>query len=223
MFDDDNMHPGGPVPFPQGLMGLLNMAGGGVHGDAVYSQEALDRIVSQLMEQHQTGNAPGPASASAINSLPTRPLTQEDFGDDGKADCSICMEDKQLGDSVTVLPCGHWFDKECVREWLTTHDTCPHCRQGLMPKEQQSGNQNARQSSQAPLNDMANPPMPGGFPNANAGPSSGSETRDSPFNVSESPGRSRGGRPSSQGGNSGIFGSMRNAFGGGGNNNGGRS
>lgn len=223
----DDMHDGG-MPFPGALLQQLL---GGQHGDAVYSQEALDRIVTQLMEQHQTGNAPGPASQAAIDSLPKRPITEQDFGDQGKAECSICMADVELGEQVTVLPCSHWFHDECVRHWLNEHDTCPHCRQGIMPKEndQNRAGQEARAPSQAPLHDHGSPEylrtnVPGAFPfpqsgSGAQGPSTtgGSGTRASPFTVPESPSLSRG-NSSQQGSgsrNQGVFNRMRDAFGGG--------
>jgi hypothetical protein len=108
--------------------------------------------VSQLMEQHQTGNAPGPATEAAINSLTKRPIVEADCGDSGSADCSICMDTVPLGDSVTVLPCSHWFHHDCVRAWLGEHDSCPICRKGIMPRDSGAG-EGARTSAQAPLND----------------------------------------------------------------------
>jgi E3 ubiquitin-protein ligase RNF115/126 len=148
-------NPNGNPVFPATLFQLLNNLAppGGVHGDAVYSQEALDRIVSQLMEQHQTGNAPGPATETAIRSLPSRPITEADAGDSGSADCSICMDTVPLGDSVTTLPCSHWFHHECIRAWLGEHDTCPVCRKGIMPAA--SDGEGARTSTQAPLHDRS--------------------------------------------------------------------
>lgn len=80
---------GGAPPFGD-ILRLFGMPVGGIHGDAVYSQEDLDRVISQLMEQHQAGNAPGPASEEAIDALPRRKITKEDQGEGGKADCSIC-------------------------------------------------------------------------------------------------------------------------------------
>ena len=47
----------GMGPFQGLLQGLFNPANM-QHGDAVYSQEALDRVITQLMEQNQSGNAP---------------------------------------------------------------------------------------------------------------------------------------------------------------------
>ncbi|KAM0724275.1 hypothetical protein Q7P37_000157 [Cladosporium fusiforme] len=183
--------PNGGHVFPATLLQLLNTLGGpagGVHGDAVYSQEALDRIVSQLMEQHQTGNAPGPASESAIKSLPRRSITEADAGDSGTADCSVCMDSVPVGDSVTVLPCSHWFHHDCIRAWLGEHDTCPHCRKGIMPADSNGTAEGpARESSQAPLHDQHAQQPP--------------------------PGSSGGGGASGSSSSAGVFSRMRDAFG----------
>jgi E3 ubiquitin-protein ligase RNF115/126 len=122
------------------LSALLNPASA-QHGDAVYTQEALDRVISQLMEQNATGNAPGPASAEAMANLPKINVTKEMLGDNGKAECSICMDEVHLGDEVTQLYCKHWFHEQCVKAWLGEHDTCPHCRKGIsdISEQQQQG------------------------------------------------------------------------------------
>ncbi|KFZ17616.1 hypothetical protein V502_04522 [Pseudogymnoascus sp. VKM F-4520 (FW-2644)] len=110
--------------------GLLNPANA-VAGDAVYSQEALDRIISTLMEQHPTSNAPGPAPAEAIASLPKKKIDKEMLGPEGKAECSVCMDDVVLDEEVVALPCSHWFHEACVKAWLSEHNTCPICRTGV--------------------------------------------------------------------------------------------
>ena len=69
-----------------------------------------------------------PASSSAINSLPTKQITEADKGEDGKASCSICMEEVPVGTTVTNMPCGHWFHFECIKAWLEENGTCPLCR-----------------------------------------------------------------------------------------------
>ncbi|KAI4238183.1 MAG: hypothetical protein LQ349_001262 [Xanthoria aureola] len=162
----------GPGGFPglhQLFASVLNPANA-AHGDVVYSQEALDRIISQFMEQHNGSSAPGPASPAAISALPTKKVDQEILGSDGKAECSVCMDNVGLGDEVTLLPCQHWFHGDCIGAWLKEHDTCPHCRQGIMPKDP-PGNGEAtspRAPGQEPRNSL--PPLspgadssPGGF------------------------------------------------------------
>ena len=157
---------------------LSQILGAGPHGDAVYTDEALDRIITQMMEQTNPDTAPGPASAAAIAALPQKEIDKAMLGSDGKAECSVCMEPVELGEQVTELPCHHWFHGECVGAWLKEHDTCPHCRQGIMPKDAPAESASPRSPNQAPQN-FQNPfaqafnngrpqrqqsPMPGQFP-----------------------------------------------------------
>lgn len=206
---------------PGGFANILNMFGmPDQHGDAVYTQEALDRIMTQLMEQHQSGNAPGPASEAAIESLLKRPITEKDQGSEGKAECSICMEALPLGEEVTELPCHHWFHFECVKHWLSEHDTCPQCRQGIMPKDG-DGSGASRNPGQEPLNDMRSPEYarPGGMPGAFPFPQQGDGSRANPYTVPESPTMERAGAQgaNASGSGGGVFNRMREAFGGGDN------
>jgi len=135
------------------------------HGDFVYTQEALDRIISQLIEQNATGNAPGPATAEAIAALPKKKVSIEMLGPDGRAECSICMDEVNVGDEVTELPCHHWFHQQCVGMWLGEHDTCPHCRKRIMDHSKQD--ENTTSSSQ-------------GSASGNGGPSNHSVSSSNP-------------------------------------------
>ena len=223
----------GANPFAH-LFQMLGMPAGGRFGDAVFSQEEMDRIITQLMEQHQSGNAPGPASEEAIKNLPTREIARQDVGENGKAECTICMDEVELGAKVTVLPCSHWFHFECIHAWLSEHDTCPHCRQGIMPKDGDAGNNRAREPSQAPLHDTHSPEyhgprqMPAGMPGMfrqesgsrenplavpSDSPSSGSSSSTGTARRSSSaPGARPGG--SRQNSAQGLFQRMRETFGG---------
>lgn len=144
----------GVVPgVPAGLQGLfaamLNPANAR-SGDAVYSQEALDQIISTLMEQHPTSNAPGPASPDAISSLPKKKLDEKELGPEGKGECSVCMDDVAFGTEVVVLPCSHWFHETCASAWLSEHNTCPICRKGIEnPGPESSPNHNPHSSRHA--------------------------------------------------------------------------
>lgn len=116
-----------PNPFAM-LSALLNVDR---NGDAVYSQEELDRVISQLIDHTQQGTAPPPAPDTAIRSLPKKKMTKEMMGSDVKAECSICMDAVELDTEVTVLPCTHWFHFDCIKAWLSQHNTCPHCRRSI--------------------------------------------------------------------------------------------
>ncbi|RDW79586.1 hypothetical protein BP6252_04224 [Coleophoma cylindrospora] len=144
----EERHGGMPMGLPGLLAQLLNPQNA-VHGDAVYSQEALDRIVSQLMEQHPTSNAPGPASAESISALPKKSLDEKMLGPEGKGECSVCMDDVYIGDEVVSLPCNHWFHEACASAWLGEHNTCPICRKGI-DGEANASSQDRRSSRSSP-------------------------------------------------------------------------
>lgn len=134
----------GQGPFEGHLQNFLSIILGSgmgginaVHGDAVYSQEHFDQIISQLMEAHPQSNAAPPATEDAIEKLEKKKLDKEMMGESGKAECTICIDDMTIGDEVTVLPCKHWFHGECVVLWLKEHNTCPICRS---PIEKRDGN-----------------------------------------------------------------------------------
>jgi E3 ubiquitin-protein ligase RNF115/126 len=130
-------------------------------GDFVSSQEGLDRIISQLMEQTTTSNAPGPATQNDIDSLPRKKVDEEMLGAEYKAECSICMDEVNIGEEVTVLPCKHWFHHQCVSAWLLEHDTCPHCRKGIT--KQQDGDANNTSTTAQQSQSTSSRQMPGAF------------------------------------------------------------
>jgi hypothetical protein len=150
--------PFGPgSPLATLLASVLNPANA-VSGDAVYTEEALQRVMNQLMEQNTGSNAPPPASEAAINALPKTKVDEKMLGETGEGECSVCMDSVALGDEVVKLPCTHWFHEVCVTAWLKEHNTCPICRKGLpnpegenpQPRPGGSGNSNG--------------PAPRGFP-----------------------------------------------------------
>ncbi|PNP73640.1 hypothetical protein FNYG_13022 [Fusarium nygamai] len=112
------------------ILGLLTPASA-MHGDAVYSQENLDRIITSLMEANPQSNAAPPATEEALQNLERQPVDGQILGSEGKAECTICINEMKEGDMVTFLPCNHWFHKECVTLWLKEHNTCPICRTSI--------------------------------------------------------------------------------------------
>lgn len=168
------------APMPHPLFQLFHgmMGGGGQMGDFVYSQEGLDRIISQLMEQTATSNAPGPASQNDIESLPRKKVTEDMLGPEHTAECSICMDEVHIGEEVTELPCKHWFHHPCISAWLHEHDTCPHCRKGITKRQEGEPNQTPQSGAQADPTIR----MPGAFN------SSGSGTFDDPIVMNDNTG-----------------------------------
>ena len=184
----------GAPPNPFALLAQMLNPANARSGDAVFTQEALDRVISNLMEQHSTSTAPGPASDAAISALPKVKIAKEHMGENGKAECSICMDGLNIGDEVTELPCKHWFHGDCVTAWLREHDTCPQCRRGITPKD---GDVNTpRSTGQAPRfwqisEDDVRSPMGNGESNGSSSASRrdtpGSGSRQHPYRVPDSP------------------------------------
>jgi rubrerythrin len=138
---------GHPPGLGQGLHELLNLfiPGSAVHGDAVYSQEALDRIITSLMEANPQSNAAPPATEEALRNLERKPVDKQMLGAEGKAECTICIDEMKEGDTAAFLPCSHWFHEECVTLWLKEHNTCPICRTPIEKNDRSassSGNNN---------------------------------------------------------------------------------
>jgi E3 ubiquitin-protein ligase RNF115/126 len=95
------------------------------------------------------------------------------LGGDGTAECSICMDNVEIGSDVTVLPCNHWFHGDCVIAWLKEHDTCPHCRKPITNSDDQQPAQSRRWSSRRS--------------SSVASPYGADGSRDAPFRVPDSP------------------------------------
>ncbi|KAI8342461.1 hypothetical protein BC941DRAFT_412829 [Chlamydoabsidia padenii] len=97
-------------------------------------EQFLDNLVSQLLEESQSNaKGPPPASNRFIMSLPVinkQVLSSEET-------CIICKDVLQSSqDKVTQMPCGHYFDQECLLPWLQLHNTCPMCRFQVETEEQ---------------------------------------------------------------------------------------
>jgi len=51
-------------------------------------------------------------------------------GDEDHRTCSICLEEYETGDEITILPCFHRFHTHCVASWLLADNMagCAVCR-----------------------------------------------------------------------------------------------
>ncbi|KAF9454185.1 hypothetical protein P691DRAFT_810908, partial [Macrolepiota fuliginosa MF-IS2] len=154
----------GPL-FAQYLMSLLGGAdhplfplgsGGpesGRMGDYVFSQEALDQIITQIMES-SNAHRPVPATEQIIENLPREVLVTGSHL--LSEDCAVCKDQFQLGTEdpdeqvVITLPCKHPFHQPCILPWLKSSGTCPVCRHALVPQPEQHASPNTSSSSSSP-------------------------------------------------------------------------
>ncbi|KAH7910451.1 hypothetical protein BJ138DRAFT_1087664 [Hygrophoropsis aurantiaca] len=130
---------GGGDPFAEMFNGPNGDNGNGRWGDYVFNQEALDQVLTQLME-NSTAGRPVPATEEIISNL-TRDVLQANSPLLEK-DCAVCKEQFSLEteDSdelvVVTLPCKHPFHESCIVPWLKSSGTCPVCRYALIPQPQ---------------------------------------------------------------------------------------
>lgn len=101
------------------------------HGDAAYSQDDFDRIMSQLLDQAQQGGGEPPASQQEIARIPKVTVDQDWLDRQEHKECTICMEEAKLGDEISELWCRHWYHPFCIKQWLDAHGACPLCRKTL--------------------------------------------------------------------------------------------
>jgi hypothetical protein len=134
------------------------------------------------MEQSPQTNGAPPASQAAIESLQKKRVDDEMLGADGKAECTICMDEISKGAEVTVLPCKHWYHGECVVLWLREHNTCPVCRMSIDSWEGRNNSGSARRPSQQAQSSQSSQQAQGSQPN-------GSEATPTPTSSSSSSGR----------------------------------
>ncbi|KAI0003730.1 hypothetical protein BJV74DRAFT_811342 [Russula compacta] len=106
-------------------------------GDYVFNQEALDQIITQIMEQGNSSR-PVPATEDVMQQLHREVL--EEGSPLLERECAVCKDQFALNtedpdDQVIVtLPCKHPFHEGCIMPWLKSSATCPVCRFQLVPQ-----------------------------------------------------------------------------------------
>ncbi|KAJ3477062.1 hypothetical protein NLI96_g10722 [Meripilus lineatus] len=150
---------------PDLLQALLNPGGqNGRWGDYALNQEALDQIITQIMEN--SSSHPVAASEEVMDKLPRQVL--EPGSPLLEKECAVCKDQFSLKTEdpaeqvIVTLPCKHPFHEPCIMPWLKSSGTCPVCRHELVPQ---------------PNHSHTNPGAPGPS-NARPGPSSSSSSPD---------------------------------------------
>lgn len=55
-------------------------------------------------------------------------LSRCEFYTNNPPSCPVCLDGINSG---VRSQCGHTFHESCLMPWLSNHDTCPVCRQGM--------------------------------------------------------------------------------------------
>lgn len=89
-------------------------------------QELIESILRQLQELQVDLRSQVPLGDEETKRLPTRKYRK---GEEKMEQCVICVENFHDGENLRVLPCEHYFHRQCIDEWLINHSTvCPLCK-----------------------------------------------------------------------------------------------
>jgi hypothetical protein len=65
-----------------------------------------------------------------------RPIKYDSSSNEFSSNCTICLEDYKLNDSVTKLLCKHLFHTKCLKNWcekIILNPKCPNCNESIIP------------------------------------------------------------------------------------------
>ncbi|KAI3683444.1 hypothetical protein L1987_83947 [Smallanthus sonchifolius] len=102
-------------------------------GDYI-SGHGLEQLLQQLSENDPNRYGTPPARKEAVDALPD--VTIEEHS----VQCSVCLDDFEVGIEAKELPCKHRFHSKCILPWLELHSSCPVCRLEL-PSDESKLNQ----------------------------------------------------------------------------------
>uniref|UniRef100_A0A1L8DSZ8 RING-type E3 ubiquitin transferase n=1 Tax=Nyssomyia neivai TaxID=330878 RepID=A0A1L8DSZ8_9DIPT len=122
-------------------------------GDYAWGHEGIDTIVTQLLNQME-GTGPPPLAREKIDEIPKGAICQEQVNT--KLQCSVCLEDFQLSETVRQLPCSHLYHENCIVPWLELHGTCPICRKALSPEAEEFSRSSLNAAATLAVNSLRN-------------------------------------------------------------------
>mmetsp|Transcript_30046 Transcript_30046/g.78833 ORF Transcript_30046/g.78833 Transcript_30046/m.78833 type:complete len:150 (-) Transcript_30046:437-886(-) len=95
------------------------------HLRQVYAQQAASAEEAQMERVKRV---------TAIEGLPVATCTMQTLGSlrEGAEECTICMDEYEVGDELRFLPCMHMYHRHCVDEWLLRAPTCPECNVSIV-------------------------------------------------------------------------------------------
>ena len=47
--------------------------------------------------------------------------------------CSICLNEFNVGEHISYLPCCHVYHSKCIKKWLKIANLCPLCKEQVKP------------------------------------------------------------------------------------------
>jgi E3 ubiquitin-protein ligase RNF115/126 len=88
----------------------------------------FEMLLQRLAENDPNRYGTPPARKEAVEALATVKIEQT-------LQCSVCLEDFEIGTEAKQMPCKHDFHGDCLFPWLELHSSCPVCRYQLPADE----------------------------------------------------------------------------------------
>lgn len=88
----------------------------------------LDLLLQHLAENDPNRYGTLPAQKEAVEAMPTVTIEEN-------LQCSVCLDDFDIGAEAREMPCKHKFHSGCILPWLELHSSCPVCRYQLPADE----------------------------------------------------------------------------------------
>jgi len=117
-----------PDSFPEWPQYFTTMAAAAACAVLVFAMFVVYRRQHQMI---RTGRRVNRMTRQQAISLPSREPTEADADES----CCICLDEyhQGQGETITDLPCGHFFHKKCIDPWLIERDrVCPICKRDPM-------------------------------------------------------------------------------------------
>ncbi|KAM2183493.1 E3 ubiquitin-protein ligase SIRP1-like [Malus sylvestris] len=105
-----------------------------------YIGPGLDLLLQHLAENDPNRYGTPPAQKEAVEALPTVTIKEN-------LQCSVCLDDFEVGIEAKEMPCKHKFHSGCILPWLELHSSCPVCRFQLPADESKRDSDISRNSS----------------------------------------------------------------------------
>ncbi|KAJ8375390.1 hypothetical protein SKAU_G00059700 [Synaphobranchus kaupii] len=89
-----------------------------------------------LLNEEEEDEHPHGLTKEQIDNLSTRTYGQASLEGELGRTCSVCINEYAQGNKLRLLPCTHEFHIHCIDRWLSQNNTCPICRQPILPTTQ---------------------------------------------------------------------------------------
>lgn len=96
-----------------------------------FTGHGLEQLLQHLAENDPNRYGTPPAKKEAVEAIPTVTIKEQEKA----VQCSVCLDDFEVGNEVKEMPCKHMFHDKCIIPWLELHSSCPVCRYELPSDE----------------------------------------------------------------------------------------